>query len=95
MAKHTENENITQEQKDAIRLIFNSRPVSDKTSEELEKRIQELKEAKSSIRNSSLGRVTKLALNDDVEKAILRNERELKLNHLHSELSSNEIKRGD
>lgn len=95
MTKHTENENITQEQKDAIRLIFNSRPVSDKTSEELEKRIQELKEAKSSIRNSSLGRVTKLALNDDVEKAILRNERELKLNHLHSELSSNEIKRGD
>ena len=93
MTKHSEN--ITQEQKDAIRLIFNSRPVSDKTSEELEKRIQELKEAQSSIRNSSLGRVTKLALNDDVEKAILRNERELKLNHLHSELSSNEIKRGD
>lgn len=95
MTKHTENENITQEQKDAIRIIFNSRPVSNKTSEELEKRIQELKEVQSSIRNSSLGRVTKLALNDDVEKAILRNERELELNHLHSELSSTESKRGD
>lgn len=95
MTKHSED--ITQEQKDAIRIIFNSSNDADchKTSEELEKRIQELKEAQSSIRNSSLGRVTKLALNDDVEKAILRNERELKLNHLHSELSSNEIKRGD
>ena len=95
MTKHTENENITQEQKEAIRLIFNSRLVSNKTSEELEKRTQELKEVKSSIQNSSLGRVTKLVLNDDVEKAILRNERKLKLNHLHSELSSNENKRGD
>ena len=95
MTKHTENENITQEQKDAIRLIFNSRPVSDKTSEELEKRIQELKEAKSSIRHSDLGRLTRLVLDDDVNKAILKEERELELNYLQSELSSNEIKRGD
>ena len=95
MTKHTENENITQEQKDAIRLIFNSRPVSDKTSEELEKRIQELKEAKSSIRHSDLGRLTRLVLDDDVNKAILKEERELELNYLQSELSSNENERGD
>ena len=95
MTNETENENITQEQKDAIRLIFNSRPVSDKTSEELEKRIQELKEAKSSIRHSDLGRLTRLVLDDDVNKAILKEERELELNYLQSELSSNEIKRGD
>lgn len=95
MTKHTED--ITQEQKDAIRIIFNSSNDADcyKEPEELEKRIQELKEVQSSIRNSSLGRVTKLALNDDVEKAILRNERELELNHLHSELSSTKSKRGD
>lgn len=95
MTKHTENENITQEQKDAIRIIFNSRPVSNKTSEELEKRIQELREAESSIRHSGLGRLTKLALNDDVNKAILKEERELELNYLQSELSSTENERGD
>lgn len=93
MTKHSEN--ITQEQKDAIRLIFNSRPVSDKTSEELEKRIQELKEAKSSIRHSDLGRLTKLVLSDDVDKAISNNKRELELNYLQSELSSTENERGD
>lgn len=95
MTKHSENENITQEQKEAIRLIFNSRLVSNKTSEELEKRIHELKEAKSSIRHSDLGRLTRLVLDDDVNKAILKEERELELNYLQSELSSNENERGD
>lgn len=95
MTKHTENENITQEQKDAIRLIFNSRLVSNKTSEELEKRIQELREAESSIRHAGLGRLTKLVLVDDVNKAILKEERELELNYLQSELSSTENERGD
>ena len=95
MTKHTENENITQEQKEAIRLIFNSRLVSNKTSEELEKRIQELKEAKSSIRHSDLGRLTKLVLSDDVDKAISSNERERELNYLQSELSSTDNERGD
>ena len=95
MTKHSENENITQAQKDAIRHIFNSRPVSNKTSEELEKRIQELREAESSIRHSDLGRLTKLVLVDDVNKAILKEERELELNYLQSELSSTENERGD